>query len=473
MFLKQRQAGSCLKFQGAKSAIILGEFSMKNVKHYLALPLIALSLLTLRCDCNEDNPLGSRYHPRVWSISPDDGAMFHMQRVTLEWDYFDDGLAFSNAHIFIFIDTSYAWHHLDERVGADDREFNFDTLTPSLTYYWYVTINFEKNGSYLQTVTERRSFAISEDYLSFGEVHSPVPDSGATWVGINPALSWQVYDPDTIGYTYDIYLGTTDTPPLLVSGLSDLNYEIISDTLELATTYYWRVIAYNNQDTVSGPLWEFTTHSPELAAVYAACEIDALQAPSGYHVMEEIRVRFDSAASDIPVSPLQADSVEVGGVVLNWNGAGQNYSYTEYSIPFIENGQPVDVVVFGSAEVPDLVTGIDFPACTLSIVSPESFDNVPISGFEVTWDGSDCGGTVWLILMDGSDSTGVRKETANDGVDSLTAADLVPLGGQTGSYDLVILQSHQESIDALGYLPESYLRTRVINRMTQINITSQ
>ncbi len=399
--------------------------------------------------------------------------MFHMQRVTVEWDYFDDGLAFSNAHIFIFIDTSYAWHHLDERVGADDREFNFDTLTPSLTYYWYVTINFEKNGSYLQTVTERRSFAISEDYLSFGEVHSPVPDSGATWVGVNPALSWQVYDPDTIGYTYDIYLGTTDNPPLLVSDLGELNYEIISDTLDLATTYYWRVIAHNSQDTVSGPLWEFTTHSPDLAAVFAVCEIDALQSPSGYHVREDIHVRFDSAVSDVSVSPLQADSVKVGDTLLNWSAASHDYGFIQFSEPFIENGQPVDLVVFGGSDVPDLVTSIDFPACTLGIVSPESFENVPISGFEVTWDGSECGGTVWLILMDGADSTGVIKETANDGIDSLTAADLAPLGGQTGTYDLVILLSHQVTIDALGYLPESYIRARVINRMPQINITSQ
>ena len=172
------------------------------------------------------------------------------------------------------------------------------------------------------------------------------------------------------------------------------------------------------------------------------------------------------------VKPLQADSVRVEDKSLEWNPAEQNYGYTEFSTPFIENGQPVDITVFGNGDVPNLDTDIIFPACTLSIVSPESFNNVPISGFEVTWEGSECGGTVWLVLMSGEDSTGVLKETTNDGVDSLTAADLAPLGGQTGSYDLIIFKSLEESIDRPGYMSESYIRARVINRMLQINITS-
>ena len=141
-------------------------------------------------------------------------------------------------------------------------------------------------------------------------------------------------------------------------------------------------------------------------------------------------------------------------------------------MPFIENGQPVDFTVYGNSEVPDLNTSMLFPDCPLGILHPESFETVPITGFEVTWDGSECGGNVWITLMSGNDSTGVIKETANDGVDSLTAEDLLPLGGQVGSYDLIIFKLEEEPIDASGYLIESVIRARVKEIMPQIVITS-
>jgi hypothetical protein len=78
-----------------------------------------------------------------------------------------------------------------------------------------------------------------------------------------------------------------------------------------------------------------------------------------------------------------------------------------------------------------------------------------------------------LTLMDGTDSTGVWLETANDGIDTLTAADLAPLGGQTGAYDLVIMKLGQQNISAPGYSAQSLFRTRSYNTMAQINISSK
>jgi hypothetical protein len=127
--------------------------------------------------------------------------------------------------------------------------------------------------------------------------------------------------------------------------------------------------------------------------------------------------------------------------------------------------------VYGNADVPSLSAEFTFPACTLGITDPESFEFVSISGFEVRWDGADCGGTVWLTLMDGTDSTGVWKEVANDGMDSLTAADLAPLGGQTGAYDLIIIKQIEENIVAPGYRRESVVRMRAYNVMAQINLS--
>ena len=118
-------------------------------------------------------------------------------------------------------------------------------------------------------------------------------------------------------------------------------------------------------------------------------------------------------------------------------------------------------------------TNIVFPACTLSITSPESFESVSVAGFDVTWDGSECGGTVWLTIMDGTDSTGVWKETANDGAETLTSSDLAPLVGQTGTYNLVIMKYVEQNIVAPDYKSESVIRARAYNVMEHISIAGK
>jgi hypothetical protein len=231
------------------------------------------------------------------------------------------------------------------------------------------------------------------------------------------------------------------------------------------------VEAYYGADTVRGPLWEFTTGYPSSVDVFGFFEIDARQAPSGYHVMEEFRARFDTGtAVTAPIEPLQADSVKVAGAWLDWSAIAESYDYTEWSMPSIENGQPVAIEVFGNAEVPNLNANPVFPACTLSVTEPESFETVSIDGFEVRWDRGSCGGTVWLTLLYGNDSTGVWKEVANDGVDSLTAADLAPLGGQTGQYDLAVVKLVEENVVASGYRATSLVRFRAYNVMAQIRL---
>ena len=441
---------------------------MKKVKNILILSLIGLSLLNFRCGC--DDPVGHDQDVRVWTISPAIDEVIHTQRVTFEWDYIDDGRDFESAHLFLYLDAGI-YHHIDEYITEADRKtFCIDTLTPSTTYYWSITLNLEDRVS---RSSEKTVFTMADELLLFGEVHTPTPDSGSIGISVNPVFSWEVYDPDTVGYSYDLYLGTTDTPSLLVSGLGILSYNLTTDTLDYLTQYYWRVVAYNSQDTVFGPLWEFTTDYPVSSQIYAIFEIDAQQSPSGYHLMEEIRTRLDSAYADVAVTPLQADSIKIEDVLLDWNSTDQNYSYTEISMPFIENGQPVNISIFDNGGVPNLNTSVNFPACTLAIISPESFDNIPISGFEVTWDGSECGGNVILALLDGTDSTGVWKEVANDGTDSLTEADLLPLDGHTGTYDLYLIKQVEENITSTGYLTQSLVRSRIINRMPQVHISSK
>jgi hypothetical protein len=380
-----------------------------------------------------------------------------------------------NERVFIQIKPYHRSYYTLHEVAKDDNIYELGPLDPATTYEWRVAVSvdlWEDHWLIGESFQSEPRLLITADVLwEPGHIHTPMPDSGATLIGVNPSFAWEVYNPDLMPYDFDIYLGTTTDPPLLVSELGVPGYDLLSETLDYGTLYYWHVEAYYDTDTIEGPLWEFTTIGISDLNVFALFEIDAQQIPSGYHIMEEMRVRFDAElAQDIPIDPIQADSVFIGGTKLNWNTGTQNYSYTEWSFPFIENGQLADIIVYGNTDVPDLNTNVVFPACTLSITSPETFGTVSINGFELTWDGTECGGTVWLTILDGTDSTGVWVETENDGSYTLTAGDLVPLDGQTGTYNLAIIKLVEENITSPGYRSESIVRSRAFNSVEQVHI---
>ncbi len=56
---------------------------------------------------------------------------------------------------------------------------------------------------------------------------------------------------------YDLYFGTTPSPPLFQSNLTSSQYT--ANGLANGTTYYWYVIAKNSSGTMTGAEWSFTT----------------------------------------------------------------------------------------------------------------------------------------------------------------------------------------------------------------------
>jgi hypothetical protein len=60
--------------------------------------------------------------------------------------------------------------------------------------------------------------------------------------------------------TYNVYLGTSDNPPLISSNLTESKY--IPSGLSYNTNYYWKVVARDNHGiTTEGSVWSFTTSS--------------------------------------------------------------------------------------------------------------------------------------------------------------------------------------------------------------------
>jgi hypothetical protein len=89
--------------------------------------------------------------------------------------------------------------------------------------------------------------------------NTPSPANGSTDVSVNTDLNWQGGDPDpgdTV--TYDVFFGISSSPPIVSDNQSGLSYD--PGTLAYSTTYYWRILAWDNHGASTvGPLWHFTT----------------------------------------------------------------------------------------------------------------------------------------------------------------------------------------------------------------------
>jgi hypothetical protein len=90
---------------------------------------------------------------------------------------------------------------------------------------------------------------------------SPSPANGDKYVVYYENLSWEGFDIEGDTLTYDLYFGTTESPELEESNLTESSYNLTN--LDLSTTYYWRVDTIDgNGNKTTGDLWTFTTEDP-------------------------------------------------------------------------------------------------------------------------------------------------------------------------------------------------------------------
>lgn len=92
----------------------------------------------------------------------------------------------------------------------------------------------------------------------------PSPTNGSTIVGVTPVLSWTGGDPNDDPVTYDVYFGTSSSPPKVANKQSPTTYT--PGTLSAHTVYYWKIVAFDNPGLLStaGPIWSFTTGTGEV-----------------------------------------------------------------------------------------------------------------------------------------------------------------------------------------------------------------
>ena len=122
---------------------------------------------------------------------------------------------------------------------------------------------------------------------------SPSPANGAT-TGTSVTLTWSAAG----ATSYDVYFGSANPPSLAAAGRTTASYPVSG--LNEGVTYYWKVVARNDDGTTTGPVWSFTTG------------VTAPQPPS------------------VPSSPSPANGATTGtAVTLSWSAAGAT-SYDVY-----------------------------------------------------------------------------------------------------------------------------------------------
>jgi len=140
-------------------------------------------------------------------------------------------------------------------------------LTDNTTYYWRIVAK-DDNGS---ASSEQRSFK-TPCTAKPSAVTLTAPANLATGVGIDNDISWTGGNSACAGLiaVYDVYFGTTSTPVLAESNVSAKTWD--PGTLTKGATYYWKIVAKDDNGTTSSAVWRFQTELPPcLDPPLAAC----------------------------------------------------------------------------------------------------------------------------------------------------------------------------------------------------------
>ncbi len=136
----------------------------------------------------------------------------------------------------------------------NETSFDPDTLEHYSAYSWQVVA---KDNQGNETTSPNWAFT-TVDFSYPSTPDNPVPANDSLDVSTTTTLSWSFENPDNIQTTFDLYFGSEADLQVDPIGLDTTSYS--PDTLEYNTTYYWKVVARNDQNQeTSGPIWSFTT----------------------------------------------------------------------------------------------------------------------------------------------------------------------------------------------------------------------
>ena len=172
---------------------------------------------------------------------------------------------------------------------------------------------------------------------------------------------------------------------------------------------------------------------------------------------DEYEIRFDAIVDPEPDTPLDADGVTVGTLAMEWDSSDQQYAHDALPSELLDLDTAYNVVVDGDADVPDLTQSIQFVDAEPYITSFETNTDVPTTGFDIEWAGTN-DSDVHLVITTPNPVTHEPQEiintyTPNDGLFTVSESDLStsPLGVLL----IELTYENEGTITATGYNPAS------------------
>lgn len=213
--------------------------------------LLLLVFLAALGACSAEDPVQIQNKPpsRPANPSPADSATGQAITGTLTWQCSDpEGKALT---FDLYFGTTSPPDSL--AMGLTQKSYAIGALEYSTTYFWQV---IARDNEGLRTSGKIWTFSTVANGAPVAP-HTPTPAHLAADQSVNVTLSWTSSDPELDPLTYDVYLGTSSGPAIVVSDHNQSQYT--PSPLSYSTTYYWRVVAKDGINQTSGPEWRFTT----------------------------------------------------------------------------------------------------------------------------------------------------------------------------------------------------------------------
>ncbi|HEX6790356.1 MAG TPA: FlgD immunoglobulin-like domain containing protein [Candidatus Krumholzibacteria bacterium] len=251
-YYQNGSTSSCCEFPVLEDPFVhMIEANDCNFESFVASGLTSYFNANETCLCGTNAPPATPFNP-----SPANGEPAASVFSLLSWSGDDPDSNLAGFDLYLGTESNPSL----QAAGITQPSYQPAQLAELTTYYWRVVARDEW---LVETSGPVWSFTTRLTNSPPDAPNNPWPPDGSVGIAPTAQLEWQCQDVDAEPVVYDIYLGTSMSPPLAASGLTVPRYTRSPwdpDALTWNTVYYWRVVAHDaHGHEASGPVWSFRT----------------------------------------------------------------------------------------------------------------------------------------------------------------------------------------------------------------------
>lgn len=172
---------------------------------------------------------------------------------------------------------------------------------------------------------------------TFGTINLTSPADAATGVGLSPVLGW---DADTNATSYDVEVATDSGFTTIVSSGNVMTNSYTANSLNQATTYYWRVKPKNSCGEGSfSAAYSFTTQNCSVCTSVANTSYDTSTTRVIFNTIDNASAKENGGYSDFTGISTDVKEGETHDLTVHANTDGP---YTTHTVVWIDWNQDCD-----------------------------------------------------------------------------------------------------------------------------------